>query len=44
MSKNYAFEANKREGAGKGVARALRRAGRVPAVIYGDKKGKGKSC
>lgn len=27
-----------REGAGKGSARALRRSGRVPAVIYGDKE------
>lgn len=38
MSKNYALEADKREGAGKGIARALRREGRIPAVIYGDKK------
>jgi large subunit ribosomal protein L25 len=38
MSNNYALEADKREGVGKGVARALRRGGRVPAVIYGDKK------
>lgn len=30
--------ADEREGAGKGAARALRRSGRVPAVIYGDKK------
>lgn len=30
--------AEKREGAGKGVARALRREKRVPAVIYGDNK------
>ena len=27
-----------REKAGKGASRATRRAGRVPAVIYGDKK------
>ncbi len=27
-----------RDGAGKGAARAVRRSGRVPAVIYGDKK------
>ena len=27
-----------RERAGKGAARAVRRAGRVPAVLYGDKK------
>lgn len=38
MSKNYALKADKRERAGKGVARSLRREGRTPAVIYGDKK------
>ncbi len=38
MSKNYALKAEKRERAGKGIARSLRRAGRTPAVIYGDKK------
>lgn len=38
MSTNYAFKAAKRDGAGKGIARALRREGRVPAVIYGDNK------
>lgn len=38
MLKNYAFKAQKRESAGKGIARALRREGRIPAVIYGDKK------
>ncbi len=38
MSKNYAFTAKKREGAGKGIARALRRDNQVPAVIYGDNK------
>lgn len=38
MSKNYAFKAAKRDRAGKGAARALRREGLVPAVIYGDKK------
>lgn len=38
MAKNYALSAQKRERAGKGVARSLRREGRVPAVIYGDKK------
>ena len=37
-NKNYALEANQRDGAGKGIARALRRSGRTPAVIYGDKK------
>lgn len=38
MSKNYALQADKRERTGKGVARSLRREGRTPAVIYGDKK------
>lgn len=32
------FKALKREKAGKGAARACRREGRVPAVIYGGKK------
>lgn len=32
------FNALMREKAGKGAARATRREGRVPAVIYGDKK------
>lgn len=34
----FEFKAERRERSGKGAARALRRAGRVPAVIYGDKK------
>ncbi len=38
MSKNYAMTAAARDRAGKGVARALRREGRIPAVIYGDNK------
>ena len=39
MSKfNYALKASKREQAGKGVARALRRENKAPAVIYGDNK------
>ncbi|MFN3701355.1 MAG: 50S ribosomal protein L25/general stress protein Ctc [Alphaproteobacteria bacterium] len=38
MSKNYALQAEKREQAGKGAARSLRRASKTPAVIYGDKK------
>lgn len=38
MSKHYALKAAKRESAGKGAARSLRREDRVPAVIYGDKK------
>jgi len=32
------FTAETRERAGKGAARAIRRAGRVPAIIYGDGK------
>lgn len=38
MSKNYALTAQKRDRAGKGVARALRREQRIPAVVYGDNK------
>lgn len=38
MSKNYALQAEARERAGKGVARALRRENKIPAVIYGDGK------
>lgn len=38
MSNNYALQAEKRDRAGKGVARALRRENKVPAVIYGDGK------
>ena len=38
MSDKFAMQAQKRESAGKGIARALRRDGRIPAVIYGDKK------
>ncbi|MCB1530069.1 MAG: 50S ribosomal protein L25/general stress protein Ctc [Rhodospirillales bacterium] len=38
MTKHYALSAAKREGTGKGIARALRRENRIPAVIYGDKK------
>ncbi|MCT4656154.1 MAG: 50S ribosomal protein L25/general stress protein Ctc [Cohaesibacter sp.] len=34
----FEFKAERRERAGKGAARAIRREGRVPAVIYGDKK------
>ena len=35
MSKAATLQAQKREGTGKGVARQLRLAGRVPAVLYG---------
>jgi len=38
MSKNYALKAQKRDRAGKGIARELRRNNQIPAVIYGDKK------
>jgi large subunit ribosomal protein L25 len=38
MTKHYALSAAKRERAGKGVARALRRENKIPGVIYGDNK------
>jgi large subunit ribosomal protein L25 len=38
MSKSYELKAEARAIAGKGSARAIRRNGRVPAVIYGDKQ------
>ena len=38
MSDNTTISAEQRERVGKGSARAVRRAGRIPAVIYGDKK------
>jgi len=38
MAEQALVVAELRERAGKGVARATRRSGRVPAVIYGDKK------
>lgn len=38
MADAYVFHAERRERAGKGAARAARRSGRVPAVIYGSKK------
>lgn len=37
-TKSYALKAESRDRAGKGVARALRREKKIPAVIYGDKK------
>lgn len=37
-SRSYALKAEKREKAGKGVARAVRRERKVPGVIYGDGK------
>jgi large subunit ribosomal protein L25 len=38
MSEQLMLPAETRERAGKGASRALRREGRVPCVIYGDKK------
>jgi large subunit ribosomal protein L25 len=38
MSEQLTLPAETRERAGKGASRELRRSGRVPAVIYGDKK------
>ena len=38
MSQVVTLRASLRERAGKGAARAVRRAGQVPAVVYGDKK------
>ena len=39
MAKSHIqMTADKREGSGKGTARAVRRSNRVPAVIYGDNK------
>ena len=38
LSETYELTAEVRDGVGKGAARAVRRQGKVPAVIYGDKK------
>jgi len=38
MAQAHPLNAELRERAGKGAARAVRRAGRVPAVIYGNKQ------
>jgi large subunit ribosomal protein L25 len=38
MSEQLTLSAETRERAGKGASRAMRRTGRVPAVIYGDKQ------
>ena len=38
MSDNTILNANVRSNTGKGSARAARRAGRIPAIIYGEKK------
>lgn len=38
MSETYELKAETREQSGKGSARAVRREGKIPAVIYGDKQ------
>ncbi|BBE72625.1 50S ribosomal protein L25/general stress protein Ctc [Oharaeibacter diazotrophicus] len=38
MAHTYELKASARDRAGKGSARALRREGKIPAVIYGDKQ------
>jgi large subunit ribosomal protein L25 len=38
MAKAVTLKAELRDGSGKGAARAVRRQGLVPAVVYGDKK------
>ena len=38
MAKKFALLAEKRDRAGKGVARALRRENKIPSVLYGDGK------
>ena len=38
MSELYVFNSSTRTKAGKGAARAIRRAGGIPAVLYGEKK------
>src|SRR4030095_6231454 len=38
MSERLVLPAEARERAGKGASRAIRREGRVPAVVYGDKQ------
>ncbi len=38
MSEMLTFVAEDRNAAGKGAARSLRKSGRVPAVVYGEKK------
>jgi len=43
MADNLALDIEIRENSGKGAARALRREGKVPAIIYGGKKGEVKA-
>lgn len=38
MAQTYELKASARDRVGKGSARALRREGKIPAVIYGDKQ------
>lgn len=38
MAKTTSIRVNERKTAGKGAARAERRAGLIPGVIYGEKK------
>ena len=38
MAEENIIEAQAREGAGRGAARAVRRSGLVPAIVYGDKR------
>ncbi len=38
MSEVRIFEADSKVGTGKGAARAVRRQGRVPAIVYGDRE------
>jgi large subunit ribosomal protein L25 len=38
MPEIMSLSAEPRERAGKGAARATRRQGRVPAIVYGDKQ------
>jgi large subunit ribosomal protein L25 len=38
MSQNTIIEARERSKAGTGTARAIRREGMIPAIVYGDKK------
>ena len=35
MSQVLSLDANKREESGKGIARALRREGKIPGIVYG---------
>ncbi len=38
MSETHELKAEVRDGVGKGASRAVRRQGKIPAVIYGDKQ------